>query len=179
MSRIGKLPVPIPDKVQASVKEDTLTIQGPKGTLEKSFDRVVNIEISDGQISVKPVNTSRLAKAMYGTARSIIDNMVQGVVKGFAKELDLNGVGFKAAVKGNVLDLALGYSHPIAYPIPKGLTITVNSNTRIKVEGIDKQQVGQAAAMIKAYYPIEPYKGKGVNIVGEFVRRKEGKKTSS
>lgn len=179
MSRIGKIPVLIPDKVEASVKGNTVAVKGPKGTLEKSFDRSVTIKVSDGHISVNPANTSRLAKAMYGTARSIIDNMVQGVVSGFVKELDLNGVGFKAAVKGQVLDLALGYSHPIAYQVPKGLTITVSGNTRIKVEGIDKQQVGQAAAIIKAYYPIEPYKGKGVNIVGEFVRRKEGKKTSS
>jgi len=178
MSRIGKLPVSIPEKVKAEVSGSTVMIEGPKGKLEKTFNRSVSIEIADGQIQVVPANNSRLAKAMYGTARSIIANMVEGVVNGFSKRLEINGVGFRASVTGQNVDLALGYSHPIQHPIPEGITVTVTENTKVTVEGADKQMVGAVAAAIKSYYPVEPYKGKGVRIVGEFVRRKEGKKTA-
>ena len=178
MSRIGKLPVAIPDKVKVELNGNVVQVEGPKGRLEKSFDRSVRLKLEDGQLVVEPANNSRLARAMHGTARSIIGNMVDGVVEGYAKDLEIEGVGFRAAVQGDVLDLSLGYSHPVRHPIPEGITITVTENTKIKVEGIDKQLVGQVTAAIKSYYPVEPYKGKGVRIVGEYVRRKEGKKTA-
>lgn len=178
MSRIGKLPVAIPDKVKAEITDNTVKVEGPKGSLSQTFDSSVKIEFADGEIRVSPVDESRRARAMYGTARSIIANMVDGVVDGYSKKLEIEGVGFRAAVKGAVLDLSLGYSHPINFPIPEGVTVTVADNTKITVEGADKQAVGACAARIKSFYPAEPYKGKGVRIAGEFVRRKEGKKTA-
>ncbi len=178
MSRIGKLPVTIPEKVKAEITDNTVKVEGPKGTLSQTFDSSVSIEFADGEIRVSPKGESRRAKAMYGTARSIIANMVDGVMTGFSKKLQIEGVGFRAAVNGNVLNLALGYSHPINFPIPEGVTITVADNTKVTVEGADKQAVGACAARIKSFYPAEPYKGKGVRIEGEFVRRKEGKKTA-
>jgi len=178
MSRIGKLPVAIPEKVKAEITDNTVRIEGPKGTLSQAFDSSVSIEFADGEIRVAPVGDSRRARAMYGTARSIIANMVEGVVNGFSKKILIEGVGFRAAVNGSVLNLALGYSHPINFPIPEGVTITVADNTKVTVEGADKQAVGACAARIKSFYPAEPYKGKGVRIEGEFVRRKEGKKTA-
>lgn len=178
MSRIGKLPVAIPEKVEVKVQDGaTIQVKGPKGALTQSFNpRVVTIEVADGAVSVNPVGSSREARAMHGTARSIINGMVEGVTKGFEKNLTINGVGFKANVQGKVLDLALGYSHPIQHPIPDGLTVTVQDQTKVKVEGFDKQLVGEFTASVKKYYPAEPYKGKGVVIEGEYVRRKEGKK---
>lgn len=178
MSRIGKLPVAIPDKVEAKVDGTTITVKGPKGTITKEFPNVVTISIDDGNITVAPSDSSRFAKAMYGTTRSIINGMVLGVTEGFKKELEIQGVGFRADIKGKIIDLALGKSHDIKEPIPEGITVTVEQGTNIKIEGADKQVVGQLAANIKSHYPVEPYKGKGVRIVGEFVRRKEGKKTA-
>ncbi len=178
MSRIGKIPVIIPEKVKASVRDNTVAIEGPKGKIEKHFDPAVSIAEVENEIVVNPSNSSRFARSMYGTARSIIDNMVRGVVEGYTKQLEINGVGFRAVVKGKTLDLSLGFSHSIAYSIPEGVTVTVADNTKVKVEGVDKQLVGQVAASIKAYYPVEPYKGKGVRILGQFVHRKEGKKTA-
>ena len=179
MSRIGKLPIAVPSQVKVEISGNDLKVSGPKGNLEKSFDRSVNIKQEDSSLTVEPANSSRLAKAMYGTARSIINNMVEGVVNGFSKDLEINGVGFKATLSGQKLDLALGYSHQIVYEIPQGITVTVtDGGTKLKVEGADKHMVGQVAATVKSYYPVEPYKGKGVTIVGDYVRRKEGKKTA-
>lgn len=178
MSRIGKVPVPIPPKVKVSLQNNLVKVEGPLGKLEKSFDRNVTIALEDGKVVLHPANDSRLAKAMHGTARAIIQNMVTGVVKGYVKELDIVGVGFKAAVQGKFVDLALGYSHPIKHPIPDGVKVTVTENTHLKVEGVDKHLVGEVAASIRAYYPVEPYKGKGVRITGQHIRRKEGKKTA-
>jgi large subunit ribosomal protein L6 len=178
VSRIGKLPVPIPEKVEVSDAAKMISVSGPKGILSKRFDESISVEIKDSEIVVTPANDSRHAQAMHGTARSILANMVQGVTDGFSKELEIQGVGFKAIMKGNVLDLDLGYSHPIEYQIPEGIQISVTENTKIKVDGADKQLVGEVAAKIKQYYPVEPYKGKGIRIIGEFVRRKEGKKTA-
>lgn len=178
MSRIGKLPVAIPDKVSVQVDGSIVKVQGPKGSLEKSFDRAVSITIEDDTVKINPASNSRLSKALHGTARAIINNMVYGVINGYTKNLEIVGVGFRATVKGKVLDLNLGYSHPIEYTIPEGITVTVTENTKVNVSGLDKELVGQVAADIKHYYPVEPYKGKGVRIVGEFVRRKEGKKTA-
>lgn len=175
MSRIGKLPVTIPAKVKVAIKDGTVLIEGPKGKVQRAFDTVVKIEVVDGKVIVTPQNDSRFAKAMYGTARSIVNGMVIGVVSGYTKELEIQGVGFKAAVVGKVVDLALGYSHPIKYDIPEGIKVTVTDQTKVKVEGCDKQLVGKVATEIRAFYPPEPYKGKGVRLVGERVRRKEGK----
>lgn len=178
MSRIGKLPVAIPEKVDVQIDSgSTINIKGPKGSLSKQFNpKVVSIKESDGSIIVEPVGKSHEARAMHGTVRSLINGMVEGVTKGFEKNLTITGVGFKAAVQGSHLDLALGYSHPIKHPIPEGLTVTVQDQTKVKVQGFDKQMVGEFAARVKKFYPAEPYKGKGVSIDGEFVRRKEGKK---
>ena len=176
MSRIGKQPVPIPDKVKVDVKGHTVSVEGPKGKVSKTFAPVVNISIADKTITVSPSeDDSRFAKAMYGTVRSIIAGMVKGVSEGYSKDLEIQGVGFKANLKGKVLDLALGYSHPILMDIPEGIKVTVTDQTKVKVEGADKQLVGAVTAEIRSYYPPEPYKGKGVRIVGERVRRKEGK----
>ncbi len=178
MSRIGKQPVSIPDKVKIEVKDGTVLVEGPKGKVQKTFSDVIDITVADKKVTVKPRDESRFARAMYGTARSVIAGMVKGVTTGYTKELEIQGVGFKAALKGNQLDLALGYSHPILYTVPAGIKVTVTDQTKLKVEGVDKQLVGEVTANIRSYYPPEPYKGKGVRIVGEFaerVRRKEGK----
>jgi large subunit ribosomal protein L6 len=175
MSRIGKQPVPIPEKVTVDIKDTTVSVEGPRGKVSKTFAPVVTIAISEKRVVVSPVGETRFANAMYGTARSIIAGMVKGVTVGYAKELEIQGVGFKANLKGKQLDLALGYSHPIFMEVPDGIKITVTEGTRLKVEGCDKQLVGAVTAKIRSYYPPEPYKGKGVRIVGERVRRKEGK----
>lgn len=178
MSRIGKNPVPVLDKVKVSVDGQTVNVEGPKGKLSKTFDSDVKVSLDGDQVIVEPTNSSRQAKAMWGTTRSIINGMILGVVTPYKKQLEIEGVGFKANLQGQILDLALGYSHPIKYPVPAGVTVTVDkSGTKLDVEGADKQAVGQVAADIFSYYPVEPYKGKGVRIVGRYVRRKEGKKT--
>jgi large subunit ribosomal protein L6 len=176
MSRIGKQPVPIPDKVKVTISGDTVFVEGPKGKVNKTFAPVVKVTVADKAVTVAPTqDESRFAKAMYGTVRSVIAGMVKGVTEGYTKDLEIQGVGFKANLKGKVLDLALGYSHPIVMDIPEGIKITVTDQTKVKVEGVDKQLVGAVTAEIRGYYPPEPYKGKGVRIVGERVRRKEGK----
>ncbi len=176
MSRIGKQPVSIPDKVKISVKDgNVVLVEGPKGKVEKTFADVVKIDIADKKVQVSPTADTRFARAMYGTTRSVIAGMVKGVTDGYTKDLEIQGVGFKAALKGKQIDLALGYSHQILHDIPEGIKITIADGTKIKVEGCDKQMVGQVTAEIRAYYKPEPYKGKGVRIVGERVRRKEGK----
>ena len=174
-SRIGKQPIPIPEKVKVDIKDTTVSIEGPKGKVLKTFAPVVKIVVTDNKILVNPIGDTRFASAMHGTARSIIAGMVKGVTDGYAKDLEIQGVGFKANLKGKQLDLALGFSHPIFMAIPDGIRLTVVEGTRIKVEGCDKQLVGAVTAEIRSYYPPEPYKGKGVRIVGERVRRKEGK----
>ena len=175
MSRIGKQPVPIPDKVTVDIKDTTVHVAGPKGKVHKTFAPVVTIKVVDKKVIVAPIGETRFANAMYGTARSIISGMVKGVTAGFSKDLEIQGVGFKANLKGKQLDLALGYSHPIVMDIPEGIKITVVEGTKVKVEGCDKQLVGKITAEIRSHYPPEPYKGKGVRLVGERVRRKEGK----
>ena len=175
MSRIGKQPVTIPDKVKIDIKGTTVSVEGPKGKVSKTFASVVKIEKKDNNVLVSPTDETRFSRAMYGTARSVIAGMVKGVSIGYLKELEIQGVGFKANLKGSKLDLALGYSHPILHDIPEGIKVTVTDQTKLRIEGADKQMVGQVTAEIRAYYPPEPYKGKGVRIVGERVRRKEGK----
>jgi large subunit ribosomal protein L6 len=175
MSRVGKVPVPIPAKVKVEVKNHTVSVEGPKGKVARTFAPVVDITVADAKVTVKPSEETRFSRAMYGTTRSIIASMVKGVTDGYKKELEIQGVGFKAALKGKQLDLALGYSHPILFDIPEGIKIGVVEGTKLTVEGCDKQLVGLVTTQIRAYYPPEPYKGKGVRIVGERVRRKEGK----
>jgi large subunit ribosomal protein L6 len=178
MSRIGKIPVDVPAGVDVTVENHTIRVKGPKGELSQTFSALAAIKVSGDNVVISPADDSRAARAQYGTTRSIIANMVEGVTKPFSKDLLIQGVGFRAAVKGAVIDLELGYSHPVQHPIPDGVTVTVAENVKIHVEGADKQKVGQLAAEIKNYYPVEPYKGKGVRIIGQFVRRKEGKKSA-
>ena len=178
MSRIGNLPIEIPPGVEVSAENDSIKVKGPKGELLQNLNDSISLEISEKEIQVRPKDSSRQTRALQGTIRSLIANMITGVVSPYSKDLLIEGVGFRAAVKGTEVGLELGYSHPINHPIPEGVSVTVADNVKIHVEGPDKQKVGQLAAEIKSYYPVEPYKGKGVRIVGEFVRRKEGKKSA-
>jgi large subunit ribosomal protein L6 len=175
MSRVGLKPISLPEKVKVSVSNGTVQVEGPKGKLDFSLPGGVSIVEDEGNIVVSRASELREHRALHGTVRSIVHNMITGVTEGFVKELEIQGVGMRAAVKGSDLDLALGKSHPILHPIPSDITVSVADNTKIKVEGIDKQKVGQFAAEVRSYYPPEPYKGKGVRYVGEYVRRKEGK----
>ena len=172
------MPISIPNGVQVSIESHTILVKGPKGDLKQELSPLARVDISDETIQVSPVDESRSARAIYGTTRSLIANMVKGVTEPFSKDLLIEGVGFRAAIKGQSIDLELGYSHPVVHPIPEGVVVTVADNVKIHVEGTDKQKVGQVAADIKSYYPVEPYKGKGVRIVGEYMRRKEGKKSA-
>ena len=172
------MPISIPNGVQVSIESHTILVKGPKGDLKQELSPLARVDISDETIQVSPVDESRSARAIYGTTRSLIANMVKGVTEPFSKDLLIEGVGFRAAIKGQSIDLELGYSHPVVHPIPEGVVVTVADNVKIHVEGADKQKVGQVAADIKSYYPVEPYKGKGVRIVGEYMRRKEGKKSA-
>ena len=172
------MPISIPNGVQVSIESHTILVKGPKGDLKQELSPLARVDISDETIQVSPVDESRSARAIYGTTRSLIANMVKGVTEPFSKDLLIEGVGFRAAIKGQSIDLELGYSHPVVHPIPEGVVVTVADNVKIHVEGADKQKVGQVAADIKSYYPVEPYKGKGVRVVGEYVRRKEGKKSA-
>ena len=175
MSRVGLKPITLPAKVKLSVAGTTVTVEGPKGKLELALPVGIDVKEQDGTVTVIRATEQREHRALHGTVRSIINNMITGVSQGFVKELEIHGVGMRAAVKGSDLDLSLGKSHPILHPIPAELTVSVAENTKIKVEGIDKQKVGQFAAEVRGYYPPEPYKAKGVRYAGERIRRKEGK----
>lgn len=175
MSRVGKKTIQVPDKVTVKVTGSTIQVEGPKGKLSWDLPEGIDAKLEGTELNVTRKNDDRKYRALHGTSRSLLNNMVVGVSQGFVKDLEIHGVGFRAAVKGSILDLNLGKSHPINQPIPTGLTVTVTDNTKIKVEGIDKQVVGQFAADVRSYYPPEPYKGKGVRFAGENIRRKEGK----
>ena len=175
MSRIGKSPVTIPAKVKVSVASNRVAAEGPRGKLEFALPRFTAVSIESGEVRVTRTGETAEARSMHGLARAIIQNMVKGVTDGFSKKLEIQGVGFKAAVQGAVVNLSLGFSHPILYPIPTGIKVTVEENTKLTVEGADKEMVGRVAAEIRSYYPPEPYKGKGVRYAGEKVTRKEGK----
>ncbi len=176
MSRIGKNPVPVPDGVQVDIAGQVVTAKGKLG--ERSVTLVDEVEVArdEAAIVVKPRGTSKRARTMWGTSRSLLDNLVKGVSEGFTIDLELIGVGYRAAVAGQTLNLQLGYSHDIAFPIPEGIDIKCERPTAIRVHGADKQRVGQVAAEIRRYRPPEPYKGKGVKYANENVLRKEGKK---
>jgi large subunit ribosomal protein L6 len=176
MSRIGKRPVVVPSGVTATVDGQTVKMKGPKGQLQFVVHDDVEVKFENGAVKVAPRVKTHRAQAMYGTARAQVANLVEGVTKGFEKKLEINGVGYRAALQGKNLQLALGYSHDVVYPIPEGIAITVPKPTEIVVNGTDSQRVGQVAAEIRSYRPPEPYKGKGVKYANEFIFRKEGKK---
>ncbi|MFC0282048.1 50S ribosomal protein L6 [Camelimonas abortus] len=176
MSRIGKKPVSVPSGVTATVEGQLVKVKGAKGELSFRVPDDVTVKLEDGAISVAPVNETKKARSLWGMARSQVNNLVEGVTKGFEKKLEINGVGYRAAMSGKVLKLSLGFSHDIDYPVPEGVTIATPKPTEIVVSGINKQQVGQVAAEIRAFRGPEPYKGKGVKYADEFIFRKEGKK---
>lgn len=175
MSRTGKKQISIPEKVKASIQEGQVQVEGPQGKLFLSLPKGVSVLVEGNQISVNRENDERVAKANHGLARALIANMVKGVSEGFKRELDINGVGYRAEVKGNHLQLTLGYSHPVLYPIPTGIKVTVDKQTHISLLGADKQLVGQVASEIRSAKKPEPYKGKGVKYTEETIRRKAGK----
>jgi large subunit ribosomal protein L6 len=176
MSRIGKRPVTIPSGVTATVEGQTVKMKGPKGQLQFVVHDDVEVKLDKNVVTVAPRVETNRARALYGTARAQIANLVAGVTKGFEKKLEITGVGYRAAMQGKNLQLALGYSHDVVFPIPEGIQIAVPKPTEITITGSDVQRVGQVAAEIRAYRPPEPYKGKGVKYVDEFIFRKEGKK---
>ena len=176
MSRIGNKIVEIPDKVKVSVGDDgAVAVEGPKGKLNWQLPREISAKVENNKVTVARAAETRSVKALHGLSRALVNNMIQGVSSGFTKNLEIEGVGFKANVQGQILNLALGFSHPIVFPIPNDIKIVVTDNTKIAIAGIDKKVVGQVAADIRRYYPPEPYKGKGVRYAGEIIRRKEGK----
>jgi large subunit ribosomal protein L6 len=176
MSRIGKHPVPVPSGVTATVAGQTITAKGKLGEKKLTIVDDISVELKDGTIVVQPRNETRRAKQMWATSRSLVNNLVKGVSEGFTEDLEINGVGYRAAVQGKELVLALGYTHDIRYPIPAGVTMKAEKPTTISILGPDKQQVGQIAAELRSFRPPEPYKGKGVKYASETILRKEGKK---
>ncbi len=178
MSRIGKQPVIIPEGVEVSVSANVVTVKGAKGTLSFAHTTDVRASVAEGRVTVEKLGDSKRAQAIWGTTAKIISNMAKGVSEGFEKKLELNGVGYRMAVSGKTLDLALGFSHPVKVPLPEGISAIVEKNV-LSISGIDKQAVGQFAAEIRGLKPVEPYKGKGFRYADEHVRRKEGKKASS
>jgi len=176
MSRVGKHPVAIPSGVEVQMSGQTLSAKGSLGTLRLVVSNEVTAAIAEGAVTITPKNDTKHARAMWGTTRALVNNMVTGVTKGFSVTLEINGVGYRAAVQGNSLNLQLGYSHEVAYPVPNDVKIVCERPTLINITGADRQRVGQIAAEIRAYRPPEPYKGKGIKYSTETVRRKEGKK---
>lgn len=176
MSRIGKKIIELPAKVKLNITgEGTVSAEGPKGKLAWTLPKQIKGRVEGTTVHIERTSEDRKVRALHGLSRALVNNIVTGVSTGFTKDLEIQGVGFKAAVKGKILDLNLGFSHDLHFSIPEGIKITVLENTKIKVEGIDRQLVGQVAADIRAYYPPEPYKGKGVRYAGEQIQRKEGK----
>jgi large subunit ribosomal protein L6 len=176
MSRIGKKSVLLPDKVKVGCTDaGAVTVEGPKGKLEWTLPEQIKLRLEGNEVLLARTTEARAVKALHGLSRSLINNMVTGVSQGFQKSLEIQGVGFRAQLQGTKLNLSLGYSHPIVFQIPDGIKVTVQDNTKLLIEGIDRQKVGQVAADIRAYYPPEPYKGKGIRYTDEQVLRKEGK----
>ena len=176
MSRIGKTPITLPSNVKVTLDQGgRVTVEGAKGKLQWELPQGISASVDGAILTVQRATEERSVRALHGLSRALINNMVTGVSKGFRRDLEIQGVGFRAAVKGDKLDLSIGYSHPVLFPIPKEIKVAVTDNTKISIEGIDKHLVGQVAADIRAYYPPEPYKGKGIRYSDEQVRRKEGK----
>jgi large subunit ribosomal protein L6 len=176
MSRVGKNPITVPDGVQVSIEGAIFTAKGQRGELTQRLSDSVSTTLEEGKVWVRPVDESKTARAMWGTTRALLQSLVTGVSSGFTKELEINGVGYRAAVQGKTLNLQLGYSHEINYPIPDGITVACEKPTSISVSGADRQRVGQVAAEIRGFRPPEPYKGKGIKYADEVILRKEGKK---
>ena len=176
MSRIGKKAVSIPSGVTANVEGQTVKVKGPKGAMQVVLHDDVTVTMDKTGVKIEPRGESKRARSMWGTSRTLVSNLVAGVTKGFEERLEITGVGYRAAVQGKSLNLQLGFSHDVNFPIPEGITIATPKPTEIVVTGIDKQKVGHVAAEIRGYRPPEPYKGKGVKYVGEYIFRKEGKK---
>lgn len=175
MSRIGIKPVPVPSGVEVSIDGSKVTVKGSKGELSREFDESISFELSDDQITVGRADDTRTSRSLHGLSRALLSNMVVGVTEGFSARLEIQGVGYRAAMRGRDLELQVGFSHPVTVSAPEGISFEVPEPTRIAVSGIDKQQVGQVAADIRAVRPPEPYKGKGIRYEGEYVRRKAGK----
>src|SRR5881397_1764019 len=175
MSRIGKLPIPVPSGVEVTISGQDVTVKGPKGTLSHTVVEPITIEQSDGQLLIKRPNDERDAKARHGLTRTLVANMVTGVTEGYSKTLEIVGVGYRVQARGSNLEFSLGFSHPITVSPPEGITLRVETPTRLVVEGIDKQQVGEVAANIRKLRKPDPYKGKGLRYSGEHIRRKVGK----
>ncbi len=175
MSRIGKMPIEIPTDVKVAVSGNVIKVEGPKGKLDREFPELVSVKVEEKSVVVSRSGDEAKDKAFHGLYRSLINNMVIGVSKGFEKQMEIVGTGYRAKVEGKKLNLVIGYSHPINFEIPEGITIVVEKNTKLNISGADKEKVGSAAADIRAYYPPEPYKGKGIKFVGEHIRRKAGK----
>ncbi|WP_029057567.1 50S ribosomal protein L6 [Stappia stellulata] len=176
MSRIGKKPVPVPSGVTATINGQTVAVKGPKGELSFVVNDLVLVEMTDDGIKVDPRVDSKPARAMWGMSRTMVENIVTGVSKGFEKRLEITGVGYRAQAQGRNLQLALGFSHDVVHPMPEGIDVACPKPTEVVITGIDKQRVGQVAAEIRDYRPPEPYKGKGIRYAGEYIVRKEGKK---
>ena len=176
MSRIGKRAIAVPSSVTANVEGQTVKVKGPKGALSVVLPDEVTVKLDNGQIKVDPRSETKRARSQWGTSRTLVANLIAGVTKGFEQRLEINGVGYRAAVQGKNLQLALGYSHDVVYPIPEGITIATPKPVEIVITGIDRQKVGQVAAEIREFRPPEPYKGKGVKYATERIFRKEGKK---
>ena len=176
MSRIGKKPVSVPSGVTATVEGQTVKVKGPKGAVQLVVHDDVIVALDKGMVKIDPRNDSKRARSMWGTYRTLVSNLVTGVTKGFEEKLEITGVGYRAAVQGKSLNLQLGFSHDVTFPIPEGITIATPKPTEINISGINKQTVGQVAAEIRGYRPPEPYKGKGVKYAGEYIFRTEGKK---
>jgi large subunit ribosomal protein L6 len=176
MSRIGKKAVPVPAGVTVSVTGQSVAVKGPKGELKEVLNEQVLVKMEEGGVKVDPINQSKLARSSWGMSRTLVANMVKGVTEGYSKSLEINGVGYRAALDGKVLKLNLGYSHDVNYPVPAGIDIKTPKPTEIVISGIDKQRVGQVAAEIREWRGPEPYKGKGIKYAGETIFRKEGKK---
>jgi len=176
MSRIGKQPIAIPPKVKVEVKGQKVFVEGPKGKLDWELPHRTSLKVQDGKIVVSRDGEDAQARALHGLSRALVNNMVRGVTEGFVKKLEIQGVGFKAAVQGKSVNLVLGFSHPINYAIPDQIKVTVEENTKLTIEGPDRRLVGQVASEIRAFRPPEPYKGKGARYTDEVIRRKEGKK---
>jgi len=176
MSRIGKKPVPVPQGVTVNIDGQTVSVKGPKGELQSSLVPIVSVALKDDAIVIGPRSKSKASRSAWGMSRTLVANLITGVTDGFSKTLEINGVGYRAAVQGKGLKLNLGYSHDVVYDIPDGISIVTPKPTEIVVSGIDKQQVGQVAAEIREWRKPEPYKGKGIKYAGEYIFRKEGKK---
>jgi large subunit ribosomal protein L6 len=175
MSRIGKMPVAVPPKVKVEIHGQRVSVEGPRGKLDLQLPRRMTAKLDGTNVIVSRTGEDAEAKSLHGLSRALVNNMIKGVSEGFVRKLEIQGVGFKAAVQGDKVNLSLGYSHPVNYPIPPQIKVTVEENTKLTIEGPDKQVVGQVASEIRSYYPPEPYKGKGVRYAGEKVTRKEGK----